>query len=57
MLNGFFRMFTSSRNDAEDDLDEDFENESGFVWTEHMRIVLAIVVAIAAAIFMWWIVA
>lgn len=56
MLNGFFRFFSSGRDD-EDDGETAFEEEQGFEWTEHMRIVLAIVVTIGGALFMWWIVA
>lgn len=54
MLKGLFGLFSNEKNEGEEDA---FEEESGFVWNEHMRIVLAICVAIAAALFMWWIVA
>lgn len=55
MLNGLMRFFGASKN--EDDAETGFEEESGFIWTEHMRIVLAIIFAVVGALFMWWIVA
>ena len=56
---GWLQNMFSSRlasTDAEDLPDFD-EEESSFVWTEHMRIVLAIVVMIISAFVMWWIMA
>lgn len=59
---GFFRkLFSKNEPEADEDLiPAEFEEEdegSSFVWTEHMRIVLAIVVVILGACVMWWIVA
>lgn len=57
MFNRLKQLFSDTPSDA-DEMQEEFEEESqSFVWTEHMRIVLAIVVVILGAMAMWWIVA
>lgn len=54
-LQNLFRSNLDS-TDAENlpDFDDD---DSSFVWTEHMRIVLAICIMIVSAFIMWWIMA
>lgn len=54
MLNSLMRVFGGNRDGEEEEF---FDDGPSFVVTEHMRIVLAIAVAMGAACFMWWIVA
>ena len=49
-----------SKPESEDEADvpmNEVDSEPLFVWNEHMRIVLAIVIMVVSACFMWWIVA
>lgn len=58
MANWLHKLFASKPDtDEEENGNEidDFEEEPGFVWNEHMRIVLAIIVVVISAIVMWWI--
>lgn len=52
MLDKLKNLFTAPKIE-----EDEFEPEKDSIWTEHLRIVLAIAVVIAGALFMWWIVA
>lgn len=45
------RLFVPDENGEDPYLDE----ESGFKWNEHMRIITAFLVVICSALAMWWI--
>ena len=56
MFEGLKQLFGAKSEDTEEEEGFIEENQFSF-WNEHTRIVLAIVVVICGALFMWWIVA
>lgn len=53
------RLFVPNNKDDQLDIDgiPDLEEDSPFVFSQHMRIVLAIIISFISALVMWWIVA
>lgn len=58
-LEWLHRVFVPTNNEDKLDIRDipNLEDDSPIVFTQHMRIVLAIVVTFISALIMWWIVA
>lgn len=54
------RLFVPDENTDEEQDNvamREMDEESSFVWNEHMRILMAILVALISALTIWWILA
>lgn len=54
------RLFTPDENTNEEQESvamREMDEESSFAWNEHMRILMAILVALISALTIWWILA
>lgn len=53
----FQRLFVPAEDREESGTIPGLEDESPFVFTQHLRIVIAIVISIISALVIWWILA